>query len=78
MYIEASLRNENDVAFLQTYLMPAAEYCLDLNYHMFGVSSFSCFVTLIIGFENRYPGFGNSRKLLPFGISHFPVHPKNP
>ena len=47
MYIEASLRNENDVAFLQTYFMPAAEYCLDLNYHMFGVSSFSCFVTLI-------------------------------
>ena len=49
MYIESSLRNENDSAFLQTYLMPAAEYCLDLNYHMFGVSSFSfsCFVKLV-------------------------------
>ena len=42
MYIESSLRNENDVAFLQTYFMPVAEYCLDLNYHMFGVSSFLC------------------------------------
>ena len=42
MYIEASRpRKQNDVAFLQTYLMPATEYCLDVNYNMFGVSVIS-------------------------------------
>ena len=39
MYIEASSpRRANDGAFLQTYLMPSSEYCLVINYNMFGVS----------------------------------------
>jgi len=38
MFIESSNpRTENDVAFLQTYLMPAYEYCFQFNYHMNGV-----------------------------------------
>ena len=38
MYIETSAKAENEKAFLQTYPMPANDYCIDLNYHMHGVS----------------------------------------
>ena len=40
MYIESSLpRTVNDTAYLLTYKMPASDYCMDLNYHMWGVSN---------------------------------------
>ena len=39
MYIESSSpRTENDAAYLLTYAMPASDYCIDMSYHMFGVS----------------------------------------
>ena len=39
MYIESSSsRTENDAAYFQTYGMPASDYCIDMSYHMFGVS----------------------------------------
>ncbi|XP_078487816.1 MAM and LDL-receptor class A domain-containing protein 1-like [Ciona intestinalis] len=38
MYIETSTpRKMNDKAFLQTYLMFATDYCLDIYYNMYGV-----------------------------------------
>ena len=41
MFIESSHpRTENNVAALQTFFMPAYEYCLQINYHMYGVSKF--------------------------------------
>uniref|UniRef100_H2YLP6 MAM domain-containing protein n=1 Tax=Ciona savignyi TaxID=51511 RepID=H2YLP6_CIOSA len=38
MYIEASApRKQNDKAFLQTYLMFATNYCLNVYYNMYGI-----------------------------------------
>ena len=46
MYIESSSKSENDKAFLQSYAMPAYDYCVKFSYHMQGVSkqsfSLSC------------------------------------
>ena len=48
MFIDTrSPRKKNDVAFLQTYFMPSIDYCLDLNYHMFGVRKDTAFIATI-------------------------------
>ena len=42
MYMEASSpRKAGDVATMQTYYMPAADYCVVMYYHMSGVSNFT-------------------------------------